>query len=134
MVESFLSQQLKNIETLYQELLVLTAESEEARDDIERLIAIEEMRAKSLEKADLIFKEMTSQMTSGEANNDPIQEDEFLVQKERLIQLANQIHSIDQKKTAQIKKEQSEMDRALHDLHLGRQAISQYQRWQPPLR
>ncbi|MEK7748093.1 MAG: hypothetical protein AAB300_03360 [Nitrospirota bacterium] len=126
-----LSDLLEDIERLYEDLLAQTAESENLEANIDRLTVIEETRQETLQKANLIYEEISQLISVESPREDPKTVGDFLAQKRRLIQLANQIHAMDSKKEVLLKKEQSEISQLLGHLRVGQRATNQYQKNMP---
>jgi len=130
-VPSRISLLLEKIEALYNITLVLTEESEATETEIDRRIAIEEIRKETLQKADLLFEEIAqwlSGLSDGNEVDEWVEGQHFLNQKERLLQLVYQICQMDKKKAALIHEEQTTLFSALQSFRLSKQAVMQYQK------
>ncbi|MEK7703276.1 MAG: hypothetical protein AAB317_04880 [Nitrospirota bacterium] len=123
-----LSHLLSEIEIIYQKIFDLTAESEKPDTNIDLQVEMEAVRAQYLEKADLVYEEISRLISIEAEEEEPIDVAGFLSQKRKLIQLAHKIRAMDQKRIVWIEKEQSEISQALDDFRIGTQAVNQYQK------
>ncbi len=119
---------LEDIEALYQDLCALTGKLESEALDSDNHIAIEDQREKTLKKVDLILEDVAQFLAITNADQELINEAEFLRQQERLLKWSDQVRDMDKKREILIAAEKSTLTLELQTMRLSAQAAAQYQK------
>jgi len=119
---------LEKVEAVYRTLLERTLESETEGSDTDLQIAIQEIRQEQINQAGLILKEIDRKLLIAKESDLLIQEDDLMNKKKRLLQIIDQIHQIDKKKTMLIEEERTALNDSVQSLRASERAVTQYQK------
>ena len=119
---------LEKVEAVYRTLLERTLESETEGSDTDLQIAIQEIRQEQINQASLILKEIDRKILIAKESDLLIQEDDLMNKKKRLLQIIDQIHQIDKKKTMLIEEERTALNDSVQSLRASERAVTQYQK------